>query len=163
MILIRIFDIKETMAWLLMKDGFDSWLLEEAQVTTFARLSMQGHRNMGWYDGDERERYPHMPDCIYWREAKSILFSYIKGKRTPSQFQISLRLCKEDAVSRLGEQMAGSDVDFLLHLRFEQGKLSAVTGCSYHAFTMDKQAEFAWDEAAQEMLRELQIGFEKVS
>lgn len=163
MILIRIFDIKETMAWLLMKDGFDRWLLEEAQVTTFAKLSMGGQRNMGWYDGEERERYPGMPEHIYWKEAKPTLFSYIKGKRTPSRFQISLRLSEEEAERRLGEQVAGQDVDFLLHFRFEKGKLSAVTGCSYHAFTMDKQAEFAWDGAAQEMLRELQIGFEAVS
>lgn len=163
MILLKIFDIRETMAWLLMKDGFDRLLLEEAQVTTFARLSFQGRRNMEWYDPEERERYLDMPEYIYWKEAKSFLFSYIKGKKTPSHFQISLRLSREEAERRLGQQIAGQDVDFLLHFRFEQGKLSAVTGCSYHNFTMDKQAEFAWDGAAQEMLRELQIGFEAVS
>ncbi len=163
MILLKIFDIKETMAWLLMRDGFDRMYLEEAQVTTFARLSFQGHRNMGWYDREEREQYPDMPEYIYWKEAKPFLFSYIKGKRTPSHFQISLRLSREEAERRLGEQMAGQEVDFLLHFRFEKGKLSAVTGCSYRSFTMDKQAEFAWDGAVQEMLRELQIGFEAVS
>ncbi len=163
MILIKIFDIKETMAWLLMRDGFDRWLLEEAQVTTFAKMTMGGHRNFGWYDGEERENYPDMPEYIYWKEAKPVLFSYIKGKKTPSQFQISLRLSKEEAARRLGEQMAGQDVDFLLHFRFEKGNLSAVTGCSYREFSMNKQAEFAWDGVAQEMLRELRIGFEKVS
>ncbi len=163
MILIKIFDIKETMAWLLIKDGFDRLLLEEAHVMTFAKLSMGGRRNLEWYDGEERERYPDMPEHIYWKEAKPTLFSYIKGKKTPSQFQISLRLTREEAVRRLGERMAGQDVDFLLHFRFENGNLSAVTGCSYRVFTMDKQAEFAWDGVAQDMLRELQIGFEAVS
>ena len=163
MILLKIFDIKETMTWLLMREGFDRLLLEEAQITTFARLTFQGRRNMGWYDGEELEKYPDLPTYIYWREAKPFLFSYIKGKKTPSHFQISLRLSDEEAERRLGKQAAGQDVDFLLHFRFEQGKLSAVTGCNYHSFTLEKQAEFAWDEAVQGMLRELGIGFEVVS
>lgn len=162
MILLRIFDIKDTMTWLLMKDGFDKLLLEEAQVTTFARLTIEGRRNMAWYDREERERDSALPEYIYWKEVKPLLFSYIKGKKTPGYFQISLRLSGEEAVRRMGEQAGMQDVDFLLHFRFEQGKLSLVTGCSYHTFTMDKQAEFAWDEAVQGMLRELHIGFEAV-
>lgn len=162
MILLQIFDIKDTMTWLLMKDGFDRLLLEEAQVTTFARLTFEGRRNMAWYDREEREGGSGLPEYIYWKEAKPLLFSYIKGKKTPSYFQISLRLPREEAVRRMGEQAAMQDVDFLMHFRFEQGKLSLVTGCSYHTFTMDKQAEFAWDAEVQRMLRELHIGFEEL-
>lgn len=162
MILLQIFDIKNTMIWLLVKDGFDRLLLEEAQVTTFARLTFEGHRNLAWYDSEEREKYPELSEYIYWKEAKSFLFSYMKGKKTPTRFQISLRLPKEEVRKRMGENMAMQGVDFLLHFRFEQEKLSLVTGCSYHYFTMDKQAELAWDEAAQGMLRELKIGFEVI-
>lgn len=161
MILLQIFDIKDTMTWLLMRDGFDRFFLEEAQVTTFASVVFEGRRNMGWYDSKEREAYPDMPEYVYWKEAKPFLFSYIKGKKVPTSFRLSLKLSAEETVKKLGEGMAGQDVDFLIHFRFERGKLSAVTGCNYRSFTMEKQAEFAWDRAAQEMLRELNIGFEK--
>lgn len=162
MILLKIFDIKDTMLWLLAKDAFDGFFLEEAQITTFAGMTMKGRRCLEWYDSREREEYPDMPEYIYWKEAKPFIFSYIRGKKTPGYFQITLRLSREEAVRRMGEQAAGQEVDFLMHFRFEKDNLSVITGCAYHEFTMEKRMEFAWDEAVQQIFRELQIGFQKI-
>lgn len=41
MILLNIFDIKDMMAHLLLAESFDSYLLEEAAVTTFAKMEMK--------------------------------------------------------------------------------------------------------------------------
>ena len=88
MILLNIFDIKDMMAHLLLAESFDSYLLEEAAVTTFAKMEMKGRRNMEWYDLEEQRE--SLPDHLYWKEAKPVIYAYIKGKRTPHSFH-SLR------------------------------------------------------------------------
>ena len=40
--LIKISDIKITMSMLLLKDAFDAFLLEEAEVLTYAKLVLNG-------------------------------------------------------------------------------------------------------------------------
>jgi len=49
--LIKISDIKITMSMLLLKDAFDAFLLEEAEVLTYAKLVLNGRRNKNWYIG----------------------------------------------------------------------------------------------------------------
>lgn len=160
MILLKIFDVKDMMLRLLVQDSFDTCLLEEAQITTFARLVLNGRRNRDWYDQGEKEINSDMPDLVYWKEVKPFLFQYIKGKKTPTSFQITLRLGEEQVECMLPEVTKGM-ADFLIHFRFEKEKLSLVTGCSYHDFTLDKTAEYSWDEAVQAWLVRLHIGFEK--
>ena len=43
--LIKINDIRITMSMLLLKDAFDAFFLEEAEVMTFAKLQINGRRN----------------------------------------------------------------------------------------------------------------------
>lgn len=160
MILLNIFDVKDMMAHLLLAESFDDYLLEEATVTTFAKMELKGQRNREWYDSEEDA---FMPDHLYWKEAKPVVYAYIKGRRTPHSFAISLKLADKEAGRLLNGgtgQIPAGEMDFLLHFRFQKGKLSVVTGTSYRNFTMDKRGEFAWDSGVKKLLRQLKISYE---
>lgn len=164
MILLNIFDVKDMMAALLLSESFDGYLLEEVSVTTFAKLEIKGRRNKEWYDSGEAN---DLPELLYWKEVKPVIFSYIKGKKTPHSFVISLKLTESFARTILGEQLAvqmidGAGLKLLLHFRFEKGKLSVVTGTSYETFVMDKRADFAWDSGVKKLLGQMKIAFEEV-
>lgn len=164
MILLNIFDIKDTMAHLLLKESFDAYLLEEACVTTFAKMEMKGRRNQEWYDLEKEES--KLPEHLYWREVKPFIYAYIKGKRTPSFFTISLKLTENEVQSvfegqELYQMMKVQQTDVLLHFRFEKGKLSVITGTSSRMFTMDKSVEFAWDNAVRVFFKKLGVGYEE--
>lgn len=162
MILLKIFDIKDTMAHLLLKESFDGCFLEEAQVTTVAKMNLSGRRNPRWYDEDAKQ----YPDLLYWREARPFVFDYIKGKKTPSFFVISLKIPYEEAVKLIDDKTLLQEVqtqqtELLLHFRFEKDNLSVVTGTSQKEFTMDKRAEIAWDMAVPALFKRMHITYEK--
>lgn len=164
MILLNIFDVKDLMAHLLLGEAFDNYLLEEAAVTTFAKMEIQGRRNQEWYDLEKEEKA--LPDHLYWKEVKPVVYAYIKGKKTPHSFSISLKLGDKEAESLLGEQLAGQLVKeqgmtLLVHFRFENGRLSVITGTSYRNFTMDKRGEFAWDNGLKKLLGRLKISYDE--
>lgn len=159
----EIFDIKDAMAHLLLKESFDDCFLEEAIITTMSKMQLSGRRNHEWYDESEEK----FPDNLYWKEAKAYVFSYIKGKRTPYSFAITLKLSKKEAQRIFGQghflqNPEEQKVDLLLHFRFEKGRLCFVTGVSYFEFCLDRQIEFAWDAMAEQLLKGLKIGFEKI-
>lgn len=165
MILLNIFDIKDMMAHLLLAESFDGYLLEEASVTTFAKIEIQGRRNKEWYELERGEK--DLPDHLYWKEVKPVIYAYIKGKKTPHSFAISLKLTDEEAARLLGSQSAqqmilAQGMKLLLHFRFEKGKLSVVSGTSYQNFSMDKTGEFAWDSGVKNLLRQLKISYEEI-
>lgn len=164
MILLNIFDVKDMMAHLLLAESFDHYLLEEAAVTTFAKMEITGRRNKEWYDLEE-DLEP-LPDHLYWKEVKPVIYAYIKGKKTPHSFSISLKMTDEEADRLLGGGRAGQTIleqgmKFLLHFRFEKERLSIVTGTFYQNFTMDKRGEFAWDSGVKKLLGQLKISYEE--
>ncbi len=160
MISLNIFDVKDMMTHLLLAESFDEYFLEEAVVTTFAKMEIMGRRNKEWYDLEE-----NLPEHLYWKEVKPVIYAYIKGKKTPHSFSISLKAADETACRLLGGSQAdrmlvGQGMKFLLHFRFERGKLSLVTGTFYENFTMDKRGEFAWDNGVKKLLGQLKISYE---
>lgn len=163
MILLKIFDVKDLMAALLLSECFDHYILEEVAVTTFAKMKIDGRRNKEWYDTMEEA---DLTEQLYWKEVKPIVFSYIKGKKTPHSFSISLKLPETLARKLIGEPLSAQMIDasglkLLLHIRFEKGILSVITGTSYESFVMDKRADFAWDSGVKILLRQLKISFEE--
>lgn len=163
MILLNIFDIKETMAHLLIRESFDVFLLEKVSITTFAKMEIQGRRNSEWFEQDETEAV--LPDHLYWKEAKPFCYSYIKGKKTPAFFTVSLKLTEKEAQavlpdSSLFQIMKEKQTDVLLHFRYEKDNLSIVSGTFSQTFMMDKSVEFAWDSEVKTILKKLGVGFE---
>lgn len=155
MISLQIFDIKEIMEKLLIKESFDTFYFLEAKALTSACLTLSGKRNSGWYDDAEKELMNGMPDYLFWREAKPTLYQYIKGKKTPHILNITLKLPKEQCE----EELRQKDVDFLLHFRFEKEVLLLVSGCNYHTFQMDKSADYLWDDYIKQLLKKWKISF----
>ena len=164
MILLNIFDVKETMSHLLLRESFDEYLLEEVSVTTVAALKIQGRRNAAWYD--EKEEAQALPDHLYWKEVKGFIFSYIKGKKTPTSFTVTLKLTAEEMAgimpqADLAQLLQKQSTQVMLQFRFEKGKLSVVTGTVSSVFTMDKSVSIAWDNVVKDIFKGFHIGYEE--
>lgn len=151
MILLEISDIKLAMAHLLIRDSFDLFYLDSAELTTFATMSLRGRRNFAWYDSDERRENHSLSEWVRWSEVKTTVFSYIKGTKTPDAMKIILKADAGWARSELAKQGLEAQYqrqhpELIINFRYEKETLSVVTGISYTEFTMDKQIEYAWDD-----------------
>ncbi len=149
--LIKINDIKLTMSMLLLKDAFDGFFLEKAEVVTYAKLVLNGRRNKNWYEEENLDKIFNT-EFVRWREIKHIFFEYIKGKKTPDIFKISLKADEEIAEiflkdSGFYEKYVEEKPELHLQLRYEKKELCVVTGIYNSNFTLDKTVENAWDEA----------------
>ena len=160
MILLKISEIQKAMAHLLIRTAFDECYLEQAEVLTFAKLTMQGGRNPNWYDEAPAD------DRVRWKECKPTIFTYIKGDRTPTMMRISLKASAEFA-EKLLENSGVYDLYLQekpmlqLQFRYEKQELVFVTGITHAEFTMDKRIEFAWDAAVEQYVRSLGGGAER--
>lgn len=162
MILLEISDIKMAMVHLLVRDSFDLFCLDSAEITTFATMSLRGRRNAAWYDSDTWEEGNLPSEWIRWSEIKPTVFSFVRGDRTPSAMKIVLKADVSWAEGFLGQRglvdlYRQYRPDLVLNLRYEQNHLSAITGVSYPEFTMDKKLEFAWDDIIPQYFRQLGI------
>lgn len=171
MIGLKINDIKNFMTKLLLKNEFDSFLLEQAELVTASKMTLSGHRNQNWYDTEtwkllEQEAL----EDIYWmswKEIRTVVFSYIKGNQTPEIMRISFRashkmaeeLLVDSGVLNLYHQ---HHPDLFLQLRYEQGVLTLITGTAFSEFLLDKTMEKAWDDAVMRFFKGIQIPFEKM-
>ncbi len=158
------------MAQLLVQEVFDAFLLEEVRVLTASELVLSGRRNANWYDTGLWERMQAASEeCaawMTWKEVKTVVFSYIKGSRTPDMLRVSLKVQSKQAVQMLADSGVLSIYeqqrpDLFLQIRYEKGMLSIVTGAAYPSFTMDKTVEKAWDVAICTFLKQHKIPFEK--
>lgn len=162
MILFEISDIKLAMVHLLIRDSFDQFYLDSAELTTFATMALRGRRNLAWYDSDEQQENHLLSEWVRWSEVKTTVFSYIKGTKTPDAMKIILKADAEWARSKLAQQGLETQYqqqhpDLIVNFRYEKETLSVITGISYTEFTMDKQIEFAWDEIVSQFFSQLGI------
>ena len=173
--LIKISDIKITMSMLLLKDAFDAFLLEEAEVLTYAKLVLNGRRNKNWYIGETGSEEPENNDItdetgnymelVRWKEVKHVFFGYIKGKKTPDLFKVSLKADNKIANiflkdSGFYEKYLQEKPELHMQLRYENGTLCVVTGIYNSSFTLDKSVENAWDMAVQRWFQTNNVSFE---
>ena len=163
MIYLKINDIKKTMLELFGSESFDALYLLETEALTAALLHIDGKRNPDWYDSDEIDY--NLTEWMTWKEIKGMVFEYIKGSKTPKLLKISLKaddMTALNLIEKSGCMDAYSTMKPGLHIqfRYENGQLGLVTAVSFNEFTMDRTLERAWDEAVQEWMRNLQIGYE---
>ncbi len=167
--LIKVTDIRITMSMLLLKDAFDAFLLEEAEVLTYAKLLINGRRNKNWYAGETLSDMQdkditdsitgNYTDLIRWKEAKNVFFGYIKGKKTPDLFKVSLKADSTMAEILLKDggfygKYLQEKPELHLQLRYENNGLCIVTGIYNSNFSMDKSVGNAWDEAVVNWLHQ---------
>lgn len=171
MIAIKINDIKVFMGKLLVRDVFDEFLLEKAQILTASQFTLSGKRNQNWYDSDQwtEMKREFLGDCslMYWKELKNIVFTYIKGDQSPDSMRISFKASRKQTEAWL-EDFGVMEIcrrlnpDLFLMLRYEQKQLMLTTGMAVSQFQTDRTVERAWDEAVLQFLHREQIAYEEV-
>lgn len=172
----KAFLIPETgdfMRKLLLQNVFDKFELVEGEVATMVTWSIDGSLKKEFFDGSGDEdddagsvtvagdarRY-----CL-WGEVKPVVYEMIKGKKLPVRFSFVLRLSEENTrwllekhqLLSLGDSLSG----LFLNIRYQNRKLSCITGLSYKSFVMDKSLDKIWDETAGQFLRQSQIVIEE--
>lgn len=167
MLALQITSLKTFMSAMLTGDLFDSFLLEEASISTAATYTIDGRVNRDFFPPEERaDKELHPYEFAGWQDMKSICFDLIKGKHTPLRFNFVLQLIPSYTVSIL--EKGGSSVSpnlikaFVLNIRFDGEKILLYTGTSYTTFLADKEPERLWDAAFKQFLFKKGIACEEL-
>lgn len=164
MISLQIKVTKSIMNALLASECFDSFLLEEAAVTTFNTFHIDGHVVKEFFTADELTEVNS--DFSLWRDIRPFCFQLIKGKKTPVSFRVVLHapgtLIEKIAADPECGVAANMIRALVLNIRYDNGHVVCVTGSAYTTFLMDKSAETLWDAYVRCMLSELNIDFEEL-
>lgn len=149
---IEIEDTKSFMSALFVKDSFDSFLVKSADITTFVLFSIDGSAYRDFF-GDELEI---TEEYVSWSILKPYCYNIIKGKKVPlsMKFVFSLPSNKiDELIDSTGLGIKKTDINALsINVRFENNKVSVITGTSLRTFTLDKSFENAWDEYVSKFL-----------
>ncbi len=164
MISLQIKVTKQIMNALLASECFDTFMLEEAAVTTFNTFHIDGHIVGDFYTADERSEH----SCAFslWKDIRPFCFQIIKGKKTPVSFKVVLH-APDALVEKIpADPECGVAANLIralaLNIRYDNGHVACVTGCAYSTFLMDKSAEKLWDAYVRHMFSGLNIDFEEV-
>ncbi len=149
MIAIKVMKQKNFMAKLLTSDLFDDYLVDEVVIDTYNTFTIDGRIHKDFYKNtnEEDETCPK-EEFSKWEKIRPICLSLIKGRQTPLGFKFILRL--SDDQKALLFEMIDSDismeqVSFGINIKFSSGEVMVTTGVNYSIFTLDKEAEKAWD------------------
>lgn len=160
----QIQDIKDFMKKLLILDTFDTFLLSEATVVTYATFHVDGKLRPDYF-GTEEQKALTVEQCGYalWRRLRPFFLEIMKGKNTPLQFQIVFRLAPHNVEQLLRQSGVSLDADsvdgLFLNLLFDGSQLNCVSGTSLKLFTLDKSLEQAWDSMLERFFRKKEIPF----
>lgn len=162
MVALKIEDLKQFTSKLFMGEGFDTFLVREADFVTFNSFHIDGHIRQGYYSDEELEA-GKIEDLSSWKVLRPICFGLIKGKKLPEYFQIVMQLSpgntdrflKSRQLSMTSENING----LYLNIRYEDGVLNCITGTSVNFFTLDKSLDREWDDMARTILKKYEIAF----
>lgn len=158
MLALEIISTKQFMNQLLAADAFDSFLLEEATISTANNFTIDGHVNQDFASSD----------CEFrpWSELRGLCFDLIKGKRTPLFFRFVLHLMPEKAAALL--ESRGCDIEpsqvraLVLNIRYDGSRTVLTTGTAFHTFVPSKEPDRIWDRALCQFLEQKGIGYEQL-
>lgn len=164
MISFKIKNVRQFMGKFLASEAFDSFLVEEASISTYNTFQIDGHQNREFYttkEWEDREIRPY--DFSQWKQLRPICYSLIKGTRTPSAFKFVLHLMPDYVASILKDGDTGITPQqikaFVLTVRYDDTGLTLITGTSFHTFIMDKSADELWDKAMGRFLDKREIEY----
>lgn len=166
MIALKITNIKQFMGKLLASEDFDSFLLEEASISTYNTFLIDGHQNRDFYTTEEWEDKEIRPyDFTTWKQIRPICYSLIKGTHTPCAFKFILHLIPDYVASILKNgdtSVTPQQIKALvLTVKYDGTVLTLITGMSFHTFIMDKTADALWDNAIRQFLSKRDISYEE--
>ena len=159
MIALQIPEVKKCMQLLLMEEAFDSFLFSEGTLALETTYRLDGKINTAYYNTEELAELG-LEEQVYlpWRLMKARVFSLIRGNRTPQSFRFTLVFSSREARS-----LGAEDRDqCLLSLRFQENRLTMVTGLSRGSFSMDHALDRSWDDYARGLLHRLGIIVEEI-
>ncbi len=165
MIALKITNVKQFMSKFLAGDAFDSFLLEQATISTYNTFTIDGRQNRDFYTLEEWEDQEIRPyEFTAWKKIRPVCFDLIKGKRTPTAFHFVMHLIPDYASSILQKGdtnvTAGQVKAFVLNVKYDGTALTLITGTAFHTFIMDKTPDELWDRAVRQFLANRQIDFQ---
>lgn len=153
---------KNFMNTLLASEAFDTFLVEEASVTTFNTFHIDGRIMQDFFDSDER---PALPEFSSWKEIRPICFQLVRGKRLPVSLRIILQappaLIEQLAADDACEVDAGLIRSLVLNIRYDNGKVTCITGSSFTTFIMDKTTDKVWEAYVRKFFSGMGLDFEE--
>lgn len=156
---------KNIMNSLLISEQFDSFLVEEATVTTFNTFHIDGHIVKEFYSDDELEGNSVL-DFSYWKDIRPLCFQLIKGKKTPVNFKLVLHaapgLVEKIAAAPECQTAANLIRSLVLNIRYENGRVTCITGSSFSTFVMDKSVDKLWEAYVRRLLTDFGLDFEEL-
>lgn len=167
MIALRITNVKQFMGKLLASECFDSFLLEEASISTYNTFLIDGHQNRNFYTSEEWEDKQIRPyDFSTWKQMRPICYSLIKGTHTPAAFKFILQLMPDYVASILKEKDTTVTSDqiraLVLTIKYDGTTLTLITGTAFHTFVMDKTVDHLWDNTVRQFLTKRNLSFEEL-
>lgn len=169
MIALEIKGTKNIMNALLLSEQFDFFLVEEAVITTFNNFHIDGHLVAEFYSSEELEELENSlksTSFSCWSDIRPVCFQLIKGRKTPVSFKVVLH-----AAPQLVEKIAANPEcgvaanlirSLILNIRYDNGKVTCVTGSGFTTFIMDKSVEKLWDAYVRQLLSGFGLDFEEI-
>lgn len=167
MIALQITNTKQIMNALLVTESFDSFQMEEVTITTYNTFHMDGHMVKDFYSDEELDTCAEpFPEFSSWKDIRPICFQLIKGKRTPVSFRFVLHAAS-DIISQIAKEEACEVAEnlirsLILNIRYENGRVTCITGTSFTTFLMDKSVEQLWDKYVRALFSQLGLAFEEI-
>lgn len=167
MIALKITNVKHFMNQFLAGDAFDSFLLEQASISTYNTFTIDGRENRAFYTSEEWDDVETRPyEFTQWKKIRPVCFDLIKGKRTPAAFHFVLHLIPEYTASLLEKGDTAVTPDqvkaFVLNIKYDGTSLTLITGTAFHTFLMDKTPDALWDRAVRQFLTKRQIDYSEM-
>ncbi|MCI9464513.1 MAG: hypothetical protein HFI48_11615 [Lachnospiraceae bacterium] len=167
MIALKITNVKKFMGKLLASEAFDSFVIEEASISTYNTFLIDGHQNRDFYSTEEWEDREIRPyDFTAWKQIRPVCYSLIRGTRTPSAFRFVLHLIPDYVASVLKKEETAITPQqikaLVLTVKYDGTALTLVTGTAFHTFIMDKTVDRLWDDAMKKFLDKREIEYEEL-
>jgi hypothetical protein len=169
MLALEIKNTKNFMNTLLVSKQFDSFLVEEAVITTFNTFSIDGHIVKDFYSLEELENLKLEGTSLEfssWRDIRPVCFDLIKGKKTPVSFRVVLLAANELIEKIAANPECGVAANLIrslvINIRYDNGKVTCFSGTSFTTFVMDKSTEKIWDGYVKHLFSEFKLDFEEV-
>lgn len=164
MISLNILEVKSFMAKLLTNTTFDSFILCELDLQTFTNFSISGQFNEAFFNKEELEERKGK-NFVLWNDVRQIVFSMIKGSKTPLSLKIVFKLQQplcEELIKRSGGRLRLEEIGGLyFNIRFEKNELHLISGTAIKTFTLDKTLEQEWDMEVKGFLKANGISYEE--
>ncbi len=159
MVAFNIVDVKDFMNKLLIGEVFDNFLLVSFEISSFAKVTIDGLRNEVWYEDSES-----LGKYLNWKELRNKVSLLVKGDRIPLTMKAVFRLSQtntEKVAAKLGiNDAVEKDYGLFFNLKFENNEVNIVTGVSVTDFLISKELGNLWDEDLIKFLKYYQIAVE---